>query len=317
MAREMTHPIPYHPLAASEQEFLNNLTVFQQTAPYPLHISYTPPSLTITDDTNASFSYSLPSFPNTFNILLRQLPGHLNHTREDFPNLTEITHHLDALNREALLNDQSLAHTIAYLADSLHESDPAVINQLRVILDRHGREYTINTLHRALDLEHNGGLLIKSGKRRRTIGGIYFHLVKSDHAPEPTRKRQMTWQEIKRRAKQLIPNNTLQLRATVTGKLTSLPQRVPDTDTWLTKITYQASQGSKPKGSPLPPSHQTTITLCLTTRQTNKLRTQFSESEPPLITVEGTPYADHEGSLILYVTTITFPSPREHSPKTK
>lgn len=51
-----------------------------------------------------------------------------------------------------------------------------------------GPERCITLVTEALLREHQGGMLLKDGSRKRTLGGIFLHLCKQHSTPEEKRK---------------------------------------------------------------------------------------------------------------------------------
>lgn len=76
------------------------------------------------------------------------------------------------------------AVTAGAIAKVLHESCHIVIARaLRVL----GPERCIELLTEALLIEHQGGMLLKDGSGKRTLGGIFLHLCKERSTPEEKR----------------------------------------------------------------------------------------------------------------------------------
>jgi hypothetical protein len=65
--------------------------------------------------------------------------------------------------------------TADMLAEVLHEPEKALLGR---VLKTIGQERCAQVLAETLTTEANGGMLIKSGARRRTPGGVFFELVK-------------------------------------------------------------------------------------------------------------------------------------------
>ena len=74
--------------------------------------------------------------------------------------------------------------TASALAKVLHESCYIVIARALKVL---GPERCIELLTAALLVEHQGGMLLKDGTRKRTLGGIFLHLCKARSTPEEKR----------------------------------------------------------------------------------------------------------------------------------
>src|ERR687893_2027350 len=73
------------------------------------------------------------------------------------------------------------------IARRLRETERAPINTIARIVRRLGREATLGWVEQAETIEANGGMTLPDGKRR-TLGGVFFKLVK-DSIPKEDRYR--------------------------------------------------------------------------------------------------------------------------------
>lgn len=65
-------------------------------------------------------------------------------------------------------------------AAALGEKEHGPIAQIRRIFERCERDHVEAWLARTREIEAQGGMLTNNGKRRRTPGGVFFHLVRGD-----------------------------------------------------------------------------------------------------------------------------------------
>jgi len=65
--------------------------------------------------------------------------------------------------------------TVDQLAAVLQEPNVELLRQVLAVL---GPAHTAQLLAQTLDVEAAGGLLVTNGTRRRTPGGVFFHLVR-------------------------------------------------------------------------------------------------------------------------------------------
>src|SRR5829696_7384781 len=64
------------------------------------------------------------------------------------------------------------------IAHQLNETSPQAIIQIERIINHLGIEAANDLVEKALEIEAEGGMLTTDGQRRRTPGGVYFHLVR-------------------------------------------------------------------------------------------------------------------------------------------
>jgi hypothetical protein len=98
--------------------------------------------------------------------------------------------------------DKAFAATVA---EMLGERHPATRFQLELIVKTLGREQVKALLKETLTIENGGGQLLPNGSRKRTIGGVFFNLVKSRFAKILPREVLMYHTFIKLKRKPLRP----------------------------------------------------------------------------------------------------------------
>lgn len=74
------------------------------------------------------------------------------------------------------------------VADMLGEHHPATKFQIQLIARTLGREQVMALLKETLALENAGGVMLPDGSRRRTIGGVFFDLVKKRYGEKLPRE---------------------------------------------------------------------------------------------------------------------------------
>ncbi len=67
---------------------------------------------------------------------------------------------------------------VLIIARQLGETQPGPIQQIRRIVLRLGPDPAMSLLQETQQIEAQGGMLLPDGSRRRTPGGVFFHLVK-------------------------------------------------------------------------------------------------------------------------------------------
>jgi len=85
--------------------------------------------------------------------------------------------------------DETLPEDVAeFIADSLAETEELPRSQIAKVTKVLGREETLALLREVERIEAAGGLLVPDGSRRRTPGGVFFHLARQK-LPRPVRFR--------------------------------------------------------------------------------------------------------------------------------
>ena len=75
--------------------------------------------------------------------------------------------------------------TASAIAKVLHESCHVLLARALKVL---GQERCVELLAEALTIEHQGGLWLKDGSRKRTLGGVFLELCRERSTPEEKRK---------------------------------------------------------------------------------------------------------------------------------
>ena len=75
--------------------------------------------------------------------------------------------------------------TASAIASVLHESCHIVIARALKVL---GQDRCVDILADALTIESNGGLWLKDGSRKRTLGGVFLALCKERSTAEERRR---------------------------------------------------------------------------------------------------------------------------------
>src|SRR3712207_1129799 len=83
---------------------------------------------------------------------------------------------------------QEYTHIAQQLAAQLGETEKPPRAQIRQILQTIGPARTQAFVDQALEVEASGGMLLPVGSRKRTLGGVFFRLVR-DQVSEADRRR--------------------------------------------------------------------------------------------------------------------------------
>jgi hypothetical protein len=225
--------------------------------------------------------------------------------------------------QQAIGARQAQDATVKHIAEQLGERDPQPLKQLHRIVAFLGPEQAVGFLQETMEIEAHGGLMLPDGSRRRTPGGIFFHLIRTKgpagvrrcflpYRPKPATPTQPTAQE------SAVAPFTWQQRITAldeigiqkghitTVKITIIgrPGKIISRGSCIVTSMRAKQAPSLPKGLPTPPAYQTTYTLYIAMKQWNKVAEAIRDPEDTLI-VEGFPQLDPETSCIAVFATNT------------
>ncbi len=108
---------------------------------------------------------------------------------------------------QASLSEGEFHEIVFFIASHLREPKGQSRHQLYRIVQVLGEEKAVGFMKQAIEIEKNGGMLTNDKRRKRTVGGIFFHLVKHCDDPAvrklfPARK-PPNWKVLKQRKKQM------------------------------------------------------------------------------------------------------------------
>jgi hypothetical protein len=214
------------------------------------------------------------------------------------------------------------------IAETLSERDPTPLKQIRRILQTIGAERTQALVAQALDIEANGGMLLPDGSRKRTLGGVFFRLVR-DHVSEEERKAiwpYQTWQQRKQREQtraaptspQLPPFQWEQADEVITelskhpGEATTVkvtlvgrPGEIVERQGVIILALKSTAAPSLPKGLPAPPAQPTNYLVFVSQKQWRKVADPIKNQQDKLI-IEGYPTMHPKfAGITVYATQVT------------
>ena len=230
-----------------------------------------------------------------------------------------------------MTNPNSITTTAATIAAQLGETDSAPRATIWRIVRTLGPERAQAFVAQALEVEANGGMMVPDGSRKRTLGGIFFYLVRTqisdDEAmqinrawrwqqwkqrqptnrkaatPAPPPRPPFVWDEVAPIIAELMaqPGEASTVKATIIGR----PNQVVERQGVVVVALRSTKAPTLPKGLPPLPNAPTNYMVFIQQKQWNKVRDAMQHADDALI-VEG--YPVHEprfAGITVYATQVT------------
>jgi hypothetical protein len=238
-----------------------------------------------------------------------------------------------------MTNVNPITMTAAAIADQLGETAPGPRATIWRTVRTIGPERAQAFVAQALEVEANGGLLVPDGSRRRTLGGIFFYLVRTQISDEEAVAINVLWRSAAQRrqlgvgpkpprrttdtpstpappplppfvwddAAPIITELTTNVGEATTVKVTVIgrPNQVVERQGVVVVALRSTKAPTLPKGLPPLPSTPTSYMIFVQQKQWNKVREAMEQLDDALI-VEG--YPVHEprfAGITVYATQVT------------
>jgi hypothetical protein len=222
-------------------------------------------------------------------------------------------------------HSQELAEVTTTIAEQLGETEPAPVSQIRRVVKALGTEQALALLKETRIIEAQGGLMLPDASRRRTAGGVFFHLIRTT-VPQQVRTRifpppppkpavatapgakaavlsPLRWAD---RIAVLDEISTQKgILTTVKITLVGRPGKIVDRGTCIMTKMASSSVPSLPKGLPAVPATSTNYVVYIASKQWKKVAEAITDPDDTLI-LEGFPLLDSEtSSIAVFVSNAT------------
>ncbi len=220
-----------------------------------------------------------------------------------------------------------------WIARQLGEHDQMPMRQIRRIVTLLGPERALVFVEQAKQIEANGGMWLEKQNRRRTLGGVFFRLVRDgvaeqerlriwptntprgrrqrqappkDHAsssPLPAPSERFSWDDLPAIIAQIGSSigKATTVKVTIIGRPAQVVQKQ---GFYIIGMKYD-KQPSLPKGLPDFPAQPTKYMVFIAAKQWAKVADALDNPEDLLI-IEGTPAHDPRfPGVLLYATNVT------------
>jgi len=200
------------------------------------------------------------------------------------------------------------------IADLLGETHAVPRAQIRHVVEACGIEFARGLYQETQQIEADGGLMLPDQSRRRTVGGVFFHLARKKLAPElvkkifPGYKRKQkpkqqkassapvqtvvveelpvfVWDERAGLVEMLAAEQGVvsSMKVTLIGRPGKIEARK---DVIITTMLHTIQSPMLPKGVPMPPSDPMLYTVYISAKQWRKIEAAIADPADSLI-VEG------------------------------
>jgi hypothetical protein len=229
-------------------------------------------------------------------------------------------------------NPNPITNTATAIAAQLGETERAPRATIWRVVRTLGPERAQAFVAQAQEVEANGGMMVPDGSRKRTLGGIFFYLVRTQVSDDEAMQinRAWRWQQWKQRqpakpkapaapappplppfvwdeAQPIIAEVTAHVGEASTVKVTVIgrPNQVVERQGVIILALRSTKPPTLPKGLPPLPSTPTNYMIFVQQKQWNKVREAMQNADDALI-VEG--YPVHEprfAGITVYATQVT------------
>jgi len=218
----------------------------------------------------------------------------------------------------------TIEEAVTLLVEQLGEEDRRVRQQLHHLVKMLGVEQSLTFLERALAIEAEGGMQLPDGTRRRTTGGVFFFLVRTQGPSEV----QVLWRRRTRKPdgdsgsrpgtvglptlpweERIAPIRRVGVQkgsvSTVKITLIGRPGMVEQHGQCIVTTMQSSRIPALPRGLPTPASTNTTYTVYISGKQWRRVEEAIRNQDDALI-LEGFPLLDSvSGTIAVFVLSAT------------
>jgi hypothetical protein len=229
------------------------------------------------------------------------------------------------------LVEPSRSEVAALIAERLGETEQGPRMQIKRLVGILGHTQALALLEQTMQMEEQGGMMLPNGSRRRTPGGVFFHLAYTTGIPKPGKVLKRPHPpgkpaEVKPLSPASAPVPTgppfsWEDRTTVidaignekgratTVKITLIGQLGKFVDKGTCVVGVMEHTGEKvpalPKGVPVPPAVKTNYVVYIGAKQWKNVAATVSDPEDALI-IEGFPQIDATtGAISVFASNVT------------
>jgi hypothetical protein len=204
------------------------------------------------------------------------------------------------------------------IAARLGEEDTGPIRQIEMLIRYVGLELVQQKTEEAIQLDAGDGMLTQTGDRRRTLGGIFFYIIKRDMDPSIRQRvfpnfgmqrkgAVLEWADRMSHIAPLLestPGEGDQIKITVTGRPGEV--LIYDNTVMITIASAPREDAPIPRGVPLPPAEATPFIIYMALKHWEPVKRALDKHTSDQIMVEGLCALDRDaGAIAIFATAVT------------
>ncbi|MDQ7025592.1 MAG: phosphorylated adapter RNA export RNA-binding domain-containing protein [Anaerolineae bacterium] len=203
------------------------------------------------------------------------------------------------------------------VAKKLGETDKKPLEQIELLIEHVGKEVVAENLAEAVKIEADGGMMTEDKKRRRTIGGVFFYIIKAKLDPKIRARifpgygqnkkhagKVIAWDERLDYVKPLLEEGEHGGMRFVVMTLHGRPGKVViEGDSVMTTIAHTHGKTPLPRGVPHPPEDVTLYTVYMGHKQWEGVTESLEKYKSDRLIIEGSIFYDKETETIAILAT--------------
>lgn len=196
------------------------------------------------------------------------------------------------------------------VAKALGETEDQPISQIEMLVEHLGRDFVQQHLEETQKIEADGGIKTDDNKRRRTMGGVFFYIIKPKMDEETRQKifpnfgkkpkgTVIKWEDRQDYVDDLIDTAEHGEMRYVNITLHGRPGKtIIEDNSVITTISHTHKQSPFPKGVPHPPEEATVYTVYMGIRQWNGVIEEIEAYSGDRLIIDGTVFWDADTETI-------------------
>jgi len=219
--------------------------------------------------------------------------------------------------KDTQMQPEEMQAYVQEVAEILGEEKESPIHQIKLILQHMGKEFTEKYVEKALRIEERGGMMTDDGKRRRTLGGVFFYITKTK-LPEEIRSeifpnygqmnkgKVVQWEERLEHLQPLLEKEAGHVR-TVNITIQGRPQEVKIIeDSVMFTLAYTPKTMPVPRGVPTLPNFETKYTVYMAIKHWEPVVDFLERYKKDRLIIEGPCMLDAEtGTIAVFAMQVT------------